>query len=144
MFSLRPAKRVLSSALIVALAADGFDCLGMATPEQAMERCKSMLCHSRSEDCCNTMPQIPADFGQPSSVQAIALSPAALGVVQAPSDPQNRGNFSQHYCGTLSRSADLRIPTSPIPPYLVCSPVGCPGFMQWCALKTSIFSGGKR
>jgi hypothetical protein len=95
MFSLRPAKWVLSSALIVALAAYGLDCLGMTTPEQAMQCCNTMRCHSHhhrghhgSQDCCNTTPQIHADFGQPASVQAIAFSPVALGVVQAISDSQ--------------------------------------------------------
>jgi hypothetical protein len=95
MFSLRPAKWVLSSALIVALAAYGLDCLAMATPEQAMQCCNTMRCHSRhhrshhgSQDCCNTTPQMHADFGLPASVQAIDFSPVALGVVQAFKDSQ--------------------------------------------------------
>jgi hypothetical protein len=95
MFSLRPAKWVLLSALIVALAAYGLDCLGMTTPEQAMQCCNTMRCHSHhhrshhgNQDCCNTTPQIHADFGQPSSVQAIAVMPVALRVVQAFNDSQ--------------------------------------------------------
>jgi hypothetical protein len=40
MFSLRPDNWVLSSALIIGVAARGSDCLEMATPEQAMQCCQ--------------------------------------------------------------------------------------------------------
>jgi hypothetical protein len=89
------AKRAYVSALIVALATFALDCAGMITPEQAMQCCNTMRCHSHhhrshhgNQDCCNTTPQIHADFGQPSSVQGIAFSPVALGVVQAFNDSQ--------------------------------------------------------
>src|SRR5215472_16323514 len=83
----RPAKWVLSSALTAALAACGLDCVGLATPEQAMQCCNTVRCHHRShhgsQDCCSTTPQLHAALGQPSSIQGITFSPVALGVVQA-------------------------------------------------------------
>ena len=88
------AKLVLSSALTVALAAYRLDCLGMATPEQAMQCCNTMRCHTHShhkhhsQDCCNTASQMHAALGQPSSVQSVCLSPVTLGVVQAARDSQ--------------------------------------------------------
>ena len=89
------AKRAYVAALIVALATLALDCAGMITPEQAMQCCNTMRCHSHhgrshhgNQDCCNTTPQIHADFGQPSSVQGIAFSPVALGVVKAFNDSQ--------------------------------------------------------
>ena len=92
---MRPGKRVLSSALTAALAAYGLDCVGMATPEQAMQCCHTMLCHTHhhrshhgSQDCCSTTPEVPAALGQPSSMQGINFSPVALGAVQAFSDFQ--------------------------------------------------------
>jgi hypothetical protein len=86
----RPAKWVLMATLTVALAAYELDCLGMATPEQAMQCCNTMRCHTHShhqhhgsQDCCNTTPQMHAALGHPPSVQSIAFSPVALGVVPA-------------------------------------------------------------
>jgi hypothetical protein len=91
----RAVKWVLMPTLTVALAAYGLDCLGMATPEQAMQCCNTMRCHTHShhqhhgsQDCCNTTPQMHAALGQPSSVQALAFSPVALGVVRASNDSQ--------------------------------------------------------
>jgi hypothetical protein len=86
---MRPAKWLISLALTIALAAYGLDCMGMATPDQAMKCCEKMRCHSHhhrsqnTQDCCKTTPQMHAVFGQPSSTQAISYSPVALGVVQA-------------------------------------------------------------
>src|ERR1700745_757536 len=106
MLSLRPAKCVLSSALIVALAAYGLDCAGMITPEQAMQCCNTMRCHSHhgrshhgNQDCSNPSPAIQADFGQPSSVQGIAFSAVALGVVQAFNDSQIADFFASIVAG---------------------------------------------
>jgi len=92
---MRLAKWVLSSVLTAALAAYGLDCVGMATPEQAMPCCNTMRCHTHhrrshhgSQDCCSTTPQMRAALGQPSSIQGISFSPVALGVVLAFSDFQ--------------------------------------------------------
>ena len=92
---MRPAKWVLSSALTAALATYGLDCVGMAAPEQAMQCCNKMGCHTYhrrshhgSQDCCSTTPQMHAALGQPSTTQGITFSPVALGVVQAFSDLQ--------------------------------------------------------
>lgn len=91
----RSAQWILVAALNVALAMDGFDCLGIATPEQAMQCCNRMHCHLQShhsypsQECCKTTPQIThSAIGQPSSVQEISFSPAVLGVVQAFTDAQ--------------------------------------------------------
>jgi len=78
------ARRVLLAVLVVALTAYAFDCLGMATPEQAMRCCNSMQCPSHShhgQDCCKTMPAMHAAVGQPSSVQGISFSSVALAIV---------------------------------------------------------------
>jgi hypothetical protein len=92
---MRPAKWVLSSTLTAALTAYGLDCVGMVTPEQAMQCCNTMRCHTHhrrshhgSQDCCSTTPQMHAALGQPSSTQGITFSPVAPGVVQAFSDFQ--------------------------------------------------------
>ena len=52
-------RRTLVVALIAALAAYALDCVGMTTPEQAMQCCNSMRCPSHDhhgQDCCKTMP----------------------------------------------------------------------------------------
>lgn len=96
---MRPAKWLLALALTVALAAYGLDCLGMATPEQSMQCCENMRCHSHhrpsgnTQDCCNATPQMYAALGQPPSAQAISFSPVALGVVQAFDDSEITGFF---------------------------------------------------
>lgn len=80
------AKRVLSAVVAVALSAYASDCFAMATPEQAMQCCKSMGCASHSrhgQDCCQTMRTMHAAFGQPSSVQGVSFSPVLLGLVPA-------------------------------------------------------------
>lgn len=97
MFSL-PARWILLSALTIALVGYGFDCLGMTTPEQSMECCNRMRCHShhhskQSQDCCNTTPQAHADLGNPSSLQSISYSPIALGCVHAPAHVELIGFF---------------------------------------------------
>lgn len=92
MLSLRPVSWILSLALTVALAMYGLDCLGMITPEQAMQCCNRMHCHSHhhhpGQDCCKAPPQMHAALGPPSAVQGIFFSPVALDVVKAFSDTQ--------------------------------------------------------
>jgi len=79
--------------IAIALAAYAFDCLGMATPEQAMQCCRSMPCSShhhnhrhRSQDCCKTMPSAHAALGKASSVQGISFFPMVLGVLREPNE----------------------------------------------------------
>jgi len=83
-------RRVLFLALSVALAMYALDCVSMSTPEQAMQCCNSMHCHShhhhRAQDCCKTMPEMHAVLGQPSSAQGVSFSPVVLGLVQAVSE----------------------------------------------------------
>ena|SRR6516162_3281222 len=96
---MRPDNRIISLALTIVLAAYGLDCMGMATPDQAMKCCEKMRCHSHhhrsqnTQDCCKTTPQMHAVFGQPSSTRAISFSPVALGVVQG-FDDSKISNFS--------------------------------------------------
>ena len=82
---MRFAGRVLVAVLTIALAGYALDCVGMITPEQAMQCCNSMRCPSHGhhgQDCCKSMPSIHAALGQPSSVQGVSFSPIALGMVQ--------------------------------------------------------------
>src|SRR5215472_14210236 len=66
-------KRVPVTTLAFALVVYGFDCPGTATPEQAMQCCKRMHCHSHHH---NT--QLQVALGQPSSIHAIAVTPATM------------------------------------------------------------------
>lgn len=81
--------RGVVAALLVALAAYGLDCMGMATSEHMMACCEKMRCHSHHhrnqnpQDCCKTTPQMQAALGQPSSMQTISVSPVTYGVMQA-------------------------------------------------------------
>jgi hypothetical protein len=82
---MRFAGRVLVAVLTVALAGYAADCVGMTTPEQAMQCCNSMPCRSHGhhgQECCKSMPSVHAVLGQPSSWQAVSFSPLALATVQ--------------------------------------------------------------
>lgn len=86
-----PAKRIPGALLAVAIAAYGPDCLGMATPEQAMQCCRTMHCHAHgrhSQDCCSTTLLLRAVFGQPSSPQGLVGARVAIDAVQAVSSLQ--------------------------------------------------------
>jgi len=80
---MRFSRRGLVVVLTVALASYALDCVGMSTPEQAMQCCKAMRCishhHRQGEDCCKTMATTHVDIGQPTSA-AGAFSPVALGL----------------------------------------------------------------
>jgi hypothetical protein len=83
---MRFASRMLVAVLTVALAGYALDCIGMTTPEQAMQCCNSMRCPShghQGQDCCKSMPSIHAVFGQPSSLQGVSFSPIALGTAES-------------------------------------------------------------
>jgi len=86
-------KRVMPSVLTVALAFYALDCVGMTTPEQAMQCCNSMRCsshhHHRGEECCKTMPAMHSVLGQPLSAQGVSSSPVAIGLVWPFSDSQS-------------------------------------------------------
>ena len=62
---------ILSAVLTLALAAYAVDCSSAATPEQAMQCCKTMQCishhHHHGQGCCNEMPTTTVDVGQPAS-----------------------------------------------------------------------------
>ena len=93
LFGMRFAKWGFLWTLTVALAAYGFDCVGMHTPEEAMQCCDTMRCHSqhhnghRSEDCCKSMVQTDADLGPPPALQGISFSPVVVGVLLASNYP---------------------------------------------------------
>lgn len=95
---MRFAGRVLVAVLAVALAGYALDCVGMTTPEQAMQCCNSMRCPShghRGQDCCNRMPSSHGVLGQPSSVPDVSFSPIALGAAQAFDQSHSYGSFSR-------------------------------------------------
>ena len=86
-------KCVPAATLAFTMAAYGVDCLGMATPEQAMQCCRKMHCHSHhhrshhgSQDCCKNATQMQVALGQPSSIQVIVLTPVALRAAHVFSD----------------------------------------------------------
>jgi hypothetical protein len=81
---MRHFERALVLILTIALAAYAVDCVGMATPEQAMQCCKSMRCmshHRHGEDCCKIMPTTHVDVGQPTSV-SVPFAPVAFGLIE--------------------------------------------------------------
>src|ERR1700757_3666781 len=103
LFLMSVARRVLLAALSVALALYGLDCVGMTTPEQAMQCCNSMRCpahHHRGQDCCKTTPERQAAIGQPTSVHSISCSLVAHGAVQpisgCPSIESSEGLILKH------------------------------------------------
>lgn len=73
-------RSTLFALLAVALTAYAIDCGAVTTPDQAMQCCKSMPCHSHGQnsgDCCKTMtaqhaPFLPATFSAATSLHAVA------------------------------------------------------------------------
>jgi len=84
---MRFTKPILLAVLAIALAAYAFDCLAMATPEQAMQCCDSMPCsspgHQHSQECCKTMPSMYAPFLQPASAHGLSFSLVFVAVLPA-------------------------------------------------------------
>ena len=81
---MRVASAILIAAIIVTLSAYAIDCGAMTAPEQAMQCCKSMPCHSQghgSEDCCKTMPAMHAPFVQTSVSHDVSHLSVAAGTV---------------------------------------------------------------
>src|SRR5215469_5902885 len=80
-----PVRQLCLALLIVCLAFHGVDCMGMTTPKQAMQCCKTMRCmshhHRHGEDCCKTMPTTHVDVGQPSSV-SMPFAPVCFGLIE--------------------------------------------------------------
>lgn len=82
------AKVVLIVALTIPLSVYGLRCGATATPEQSMQCCNPMRCHSphnyhdrHNQDCCNTMPEMYAVLGQPAALLGISFSPVTLAIV---------------------------------------------------------------
>jgi hypothetical protein len=91
------AGRVLVAVLTIALASYTLDCVGMTTPEQAMQCCNSMRCPSRGhhgQDCCKSMPSVNPALGQPSSVQGVSFPHITLGTVEAFHQFESYASFS--------------------------------------------------
>jgi hypothetical protein len=79
----------LLAVVAVLLAAYGFNCDAMSTPEQAMKCCDSMPCSSHGhhgQDCCKTMVSMHAPFVQSSVAQGTAFSLTALAAIPAHSE----------------------------------------------------------
>lgn len=107
---MRLAGRVLVTVLSVALAGYALDCLGMTTPEQAIQCCHSMHClpHGHhGQDCCKRMVSIHGVIGQPSSVPGVSFSSIALGTVRA-----------FHLSGTCGSSSRVIAEEAHAPPFL--------------------------
>src|SRR5215468_4258416 len=118
---MRLSKCVPVTALSVVLAAYGLECPGMGTPEQAMQCCNRMRCHSHhktryhsSQDCCNITGQMRPSLGQPSSIHRITLVVATRHVAQAFSDSE------------IGKSPDRMVAShSHDPPSSFSTPVAC-------------------
>ena len=83
---MRLTKPILVALLLVTLTAYAVDCVGMTTPEQAMECCNSMPCSSHGhdgQDCCKTMPAMHADFILASPAHGVFFSPVVVALVPA-------------------------------------------------------------
>ena len=87
-------KPILVAVVAIALSAYASECFAMATPQQAMQCCKSMHCASHGhhgQDCCKTMPTVHAPFVQPSSMHGVSISPVLLAVM--PTCGESRGLY---------------------------------------------------
>jgi hypothetical protein len=94
MFFARP---ICLAVLTLSLAAYGLDCVGMTAPEQAMQCCQSMKCHSHSvqgQDCCKNMPAHSAVVGQPTSIHSGNFVPSVVGAMSA--DCARAADFSEN------------------------------------------------
>ena len=79
---MRSTAPTLLAVVAVIFAGGGSDCLTMATPEQAMQCCKSMPCSRHGhhgQDCCKTMPTLQAPFLQSGSAHETFLTLVTLG-----------------------------------------------------------------
>jgi len=75
---------ILSAVLTLTLAAYAVDCSAAATPEQAMQCCKTMQCmshHRHGQDCCKEMPTTTVDVGQPTSFN-VSFAPVVFGLAE--------------------------------------------------------------
>ena len=83
-------KPILVAVVAIALSAYASECFAMATPQQAMQCCKSRHCASHGhhgQDCCKTMPTVRVSFGQPSSsMHRASPTPVVLALVAAHGD----------------------------------------------------------
>jgi hypothetical protein len=73
--------------LAAALAAYRLDCSAGSTAVEAMQCCGSMPCpehnHDASQNCCETMPSLPATFALPHSVDTAPHPLLPLAVLPA-------------------------------------------------------------
>ena len=114
---MRFAKTVAVVIAVVALAAYGFDCLAMTTPEQAMRCCNSMPCAPNGhhgQDCCKTMPSVQAAFLQ-SSLGHI-VSSADFGAVIIPgADKTSDGNTAIANAASVGHPPPIAYPQASPP-----------------------------
>ena len=111
------ARRVLVVLLAVALAGWLLNCEGMTSPEQAMQCCQSMQCHSHghhSQDCCKTMPSLHPAFCQTASGDGVSFSPIALGPVTA-FDPWSNFVSASRIVAEHAHAPPAPEPATPLP-----------------------------
>src|SRR5215467_8117596 len=83
--------RICVAVLSATFAWHSFNCVGMSTPQQAMQCCKSMQCmshHRHHNDCCKSMPASKVDIGQPTSA-TVWFALVACGVVGESSESRS-------------------------------------------------------
>lgn len=107
---MRVAHAILVAAIIVTLSAYAIDCGVMTAPEQAMQCCKSMPCHSHghgSQDCCKTMPAMHAPFVQASISHDVSQPRAELGTVSTATAGLTIANPSERIVPALSHAPPI-------------------------------------
>jgi hypothetical protein len=95
---MRFVRPIFLAAIVVALAAYGFDCQAMVTPDETMQCCDTMPCpphgHESSGDCCKTMPSIQSPFVQPTA-HNVSVSLVFFAVLPVVSTSQGLGLSTQ-------------------------------------------------
>jgi hypothetical protein len=116
---MRFARPILMAVIVVALAAYGFDCPAMSTPDEAMQCCDTMPCPSHgpadSQDCCKTMPSMHAPFVQPYPAHRVSVSLVFFGVAPAVSSSQGLDFSTQAHLAAHSHAPPIpRTAPSPL------------------------------
>jgi hypothetical protein len=86
---MRSGTPILLAVVAVVFAGGGSDCLAMATPEQAMQCCKSMPCSRHGhhgQECCKAMSTVQAPFVQSASAPETFLVFVALAALPVSSE----------------------------------------------------------
>ena len=114
---MRGLKSVLFVVMMIALAAYAIDCGAMTTPDEAMQCCKSIPCHSHGQDsgdCCKTMTAQHVLFLPAISSPAISLQPIAASAAVAVSPRPNAASYARTMA-SLSHAPPLPSSISSVP-----------------------------